>query len=141
MRNAVIALALLFALPAEAGPIAWVKRQVTEHPVRTRIVASLISDAVLARGMYNAGIPNVENRQCHYGPAAGCYAIDVGLNAVMDLVGYRIGGKTGDAISYGSDAVELSYAGWQWNGGWNKPKEDSDAKANPDFSTTVIVRR
>ena len=132
-----LALLLLFALPAEAGPLSWVKR----HPVAARVVGSVVADGLLARGMYNAGIPNVENRQCHYGPAAGCYAIDVGLNVVMDIVGYKIGGNTGDAISFGGDAVEISYAGWQWNGGWNKQKEDSDAKIHPDLRSVVIIRR
>ena len=131
-----LALLLLFAIPAEAGPLAWVKR----HPVVTRVVGSVVADGLLARGMYNAGIPNVENRQCHYGPAAGCYAIDVGLNVVMDIVGYKIGGKTGDAISYGGDAVEISYAGWQWNGGPNKPVEENN-ETHVDFSRIVIVHR
>lgn len=124
-----LALLLLFALPVEAGPLSWVKR----HPVAARVVGSVVADGLLARGMYNAGIPNVENRQCHYGPAAGCYAIDVGLNVVMDIVGYKIGGKIGDAISYGGDAVEISYASWQWNGGWNKPLEEKDATSTSDF--------
>lgn len=136
-RFSAIAITLLFALPAEAGPLAWVKR----HPVASRAIGSIISDGLLARGMYNAGIPNVENRQCHYGPAAGCYAIDVGLNFVMDIVGYKVGGKTGDAISFGGDAVEISYAGWQWNGGWNKPKGDNDETHHPDLRSVVIIRR
>ena len=125
-----LAILLLFALPAEAGPLSKAVDAIKHHP---RIVASVTSDAVLARGMYNAGIPNVENRQCHYGPAAGCFAIDVALNAVVSFVGYKIGGKTGDVISYGGDAVTLAYAGWQWNGGPNKPLEDHDEKSTSDF--------
>ena len=122
-------LVLLFALPVHAGPREWVKR----HPVATRIIASVIVDGALARGMYNAGKPNPENAQCHYGPTWGCFGIDVALNGVMQLVGYKVGGKTGATISFGSDAVEGAFAGYEWNGGPNKPLEDHDETSTSDF--------
>lgn len=142
-KFAVAILALLFAIPAHAGPLSKVKdfisRQVTEHPVRTRIVSSVTVDLLLVRGTQVCRQQNVENCQEHYGSGTGGYIADVSLDAVAQIVGYKIGGKIGDAISYGGTAVELGWTADQWHGGLNKPKEDSNAKV--DFSRTILVHR
>lgn len=132
-----LALLLLFALPAEAGPLAWVKR----HPIAAKLIYAGAAAGVYAEGLHQCRIPNVENCQAHYGAAWGTYGATVGLDLVGQLVGQKIGGKTGNAIAYGGSTAMLGWGIWQWHGGLNNPKEDSDAKIHPDLRSVVIIRR
>lgn len=107
---------------AEAGPVSWLKRQVREHPVRTKLVFAGIAAGVYAKGLQVCRVQDVENCQEHYGAAWGGYASTVGLDLVAQLVGQKIGGKTGDVIAYGSSTTMLGFGAYQWHGGLNKPK-------------------
>jgi hypothetical protein len=59
---------------------------------------------------------------------------------MAQIVGYKIGGKLGDSISYGGNAAVLGFGAYQWHGGLNKPKEQHEA-SNPDLSDVVILQR
>lgn len=132
-----LSLLLLFALPAEAGPLSWVKR----HPLATEIIGGVVSAGVSARGLQVCHQQNVENCTAHYGSAWATYGVNEGLHGVAILVGHKIGGKTGAAIAHGSNAVDLGYGAWEWHGGLNKPKGDSDETHHPDLRAVVIIRR
>ena len=133
-------LALLLPPVANAGPIDWAKRQVREHPVRTRFVTTAIAGAIYAEGLHQCRLVNVENCDAHYGAAWGSYAATMGLDAVGQIVGYKVGGKTGDAISYGGTAGVLAWGAYQWNGGLNKPPERKDNE-KVDLSHVSFVRK
>lgn len=125
--------ALLFALPAHAGPINWIKH----HPVQTQIIFSGIAAGVAAEGLHQCRIQNVENCQAHYGAAWGAYGATVGLNLVGVLVGHNLGGKVGKSVAYGSSTIMLGWGAYQWHGGLNKPKEDN---AKPNLGSVTLVR-
>lgn len=130
-----LALLLLFALPAEAGPLSWVKR----HPVAAKLIYAGAAAGVYAEGLHQCRIPNVENCQAHYGAAWGTYGATVGIDLIGQLVGQKIGGKTGNAIAYGGSTAMLGWGIWQWQGGLNKPKEDHETHV--DLSRVTLVRR
>lgn len=130
-----LALLLLFALPVEAGPLAWVKR----HPLATQIIGGVVSAGVSARGLQVCRQQNVESCTAHYGGAWASYGAGEALHATAILVGYKIGGKTGAAIAHGSNAVDLGYGAWEWQGGLNKPKEDHETHV--DLSRVTLVHR
>lgn len=132
-------LALLFALPAEAGPLSWVKRQLQDHPTRTRIITTAVTSAIYAEGLHRCRLGGVENCQAHYGAAWGTYGATVGLNLIGQLVGQKIGGKTGNAIAYGGSTAMLGWGAWEWHGGLNKPKENHETHV--DLSRVVLLPR
>jgi len=136
-RLLLLLLASVLAAPLQAGPLDWAKRQFKEHPVRTRIITTAISSAIYAEGLKKCRV-SVENCQEHYGAAWAGYGSTVALDVVGQFIGYKIGGKTGDAISYGSSTLMLSWGAYQWNGGLNKPKEAHETHV--DMSGIVLVR-
>ncbi len=137
----ILALSLaLLGTTAQAGPLSWAKRQVREHPVRTRFATTLVAGAVYAEGLHRGRLGGVENTQCHYGAAWGCYGATMALDGVAQLVGYKLGGKTGDAISYGGNLGLIGWSAYQWHGGLNKPAEEKWNETHPDLSRVVLLR-
>ena len=132
-----LALLLLCALPAEAGPLAWMKR----HPLATEIIGGVISAGVSARGLQVCRQQNVENCTAHYGGAWASYGAAEALHFTAIGIGHKIGSKTGAVIAHGSNALDLGYGAWEWHGGLNKPKGDSDETHHPDLRSVVIIRR
>ena len=143
MKRLALFLILAAPLAACAGPIDWAKRQVRDHPVRTRIVATVVSGTVYGIGLRICRRTNVENCQEKYGAALGGYISTMALDGVAQLVGYEIGGETGDSISYGSNLGIIGFGAYQWHGGLNKPSEDENETSNrskPDLSRVVVLR-
>lgn len=138
-----LVLSLVCSSVASAGPISWLKRQVDDHPVRTRVVTTIVAGSIYAVGLHECRIHNVENCQAHYGAAWGSYAATMSADVVAQIIGYKLGGWTGGAISYGSNIGVIAWGAYQWHGGLNKPSdrnhEHDDHKV--DLSQVSIVHR
>jgi hypothetical protein len=131
---------LLCSAHAQAGPIDWTKRQFRDHPIRTRVVTTVVAGVVYEEGLRRCRIPNVENCQGHYGAAWGEYGTTMALDVVGQIVGYKLGGKVGDSISYGSNLGIIGWGAYQWHGGLNKPAEDNWTEtSHVDLSHVVIL--
>lgn len=139
-RLLILASLLAFALPAEAGPLSFVKRQVRDHPLRTQLVFAGVASGIGGYGLHVARVQNVENATAHYGAAWPTFGAGVGLNLVGVFVGHKLGGKTGDTIAYGSSFLQLGYGAWEWHGGLNKPSEEKWNETHIDLSRVVLLR-
>jgi hypothetical protein len=64
MRSLTLVLLLSLAIPAHAGPKDWLKRQFTDHPVRTSIVLGGVGSAVEFLGVYQCRKKNIEPEGC-----------------------------------------------------------------------------
>ena len=117
---------LITSCVARCGPISFMKHQIQDHPIRTRIIATAVAGAIYAEGLHQCRIPNVENCQEHYGSAWAGYGSTMALDVVAQGVGYALGGKVGNSISYGANLGVIGWGAYQWNGGLNKPREDED---------------
>jgi hypothetical protein len=129
-RFATIFAALLLATSARAGPLDWMKRQVRDHPVRTKLVAATISSAIYAKGLQHCRAGDVERCDEHYGAAWGGFGTTVALNFVMIPISQKIGGKQGDALSYGSSFAVLGHGIYQWR----------NYETKPDLSSVAFIR-
>lgn len=137
-----LALALLaFAIPAEAGPLSWAKRQVRDHPLRTQLVFAGVASGIYAEGLHQCRIVNVENCQEHYGAAWGGYSATVGLNLVNILIAHKMGGKQENIQGFGGSLGVLGWGAYQWHGGLNKFDTWRENETHPDFSRVVFVHR
>lgn len=132
------ALLLAFSTAAQAGPFRFIKRQFTEHPLRTQLLFAGVASGVSTWGLHECRLPNVENCQGHYGAAWADQGLNVGMDFLGVFMGHKIGGRTGQAISYGSSTALLGWGAYQWHGGLNKPSEDAH---EPDLVKVIVLKR
>jgi hypothetical protein len=107
VRRLALILALLFALPANAGPIHWAK-----HHKRFLLMegAAIGSTAIGAYGLKHCRDVDVERCTGHYGAAWGIFGFETGATFAMTAVAEGCwkdgGGKPCYVLGYSATAFE-----------------------------------
>ena len=109
-----LSLALLLTLPAEAGPIHWMKR----HPVATSFLAGGAAAAIHAVGLRHCRQGSVENCQAKYGSAWASFGLVTGTN--FAVIAATSGcwkdqdRKFCSIFAYGGSAAQAGFGVSQW---------------------------
>jgi hypothetical protein len=116
----------LLALPAEAGPLNWLRH----HPKTSKLIVAGVAAGVHFRGLQRCRQTGVEKCDGQYGAAYGIWGAVTAANFVMIPVSEKLGGWQGNVISYGGSAAQLGHGIIEWQKGGNDAKTKSDSFAS-----------
>lgn len=108
---------LLFALPAEAGPLDFFKhpiRTMERHPIIPKLIFAGVAAGTHARGLEQCRTGNVEFCDGGYGSSWSIFGAVTATNLVGIFLSEKIGGFEGNVIGYGGSAAQFSHGLIQW---------------------------
>lgn len=109
---------LLFTIPAEAGPLHWLKQQFKEHPTRTAFVVGMGAATVHGLALAHCREGSVERCQSQYGAAWKSFGFATGAN--FAVIASTKGcwkdqsAKFCSLFAYGGSAAQTGFAVSQW---------------------------
>jgi len=119
-RLFLIALVLILAPSADAGPLHWLR----QHPKTSKLIAAGFAAGVAAGGLHSCRTRGVEFCDGKYGSAWGIFGAVTAANLIMIPVSEKIGGWQGNVISYGGSAAQLSHGLYEWRKGYHADETD-----------------
>lgn len=117
MKRLVI-LFLLFTIPAQAGPLHWLKQQFVEHPTRTAFVVGGAAATIHGLALAHCREGSVENCQAKYGAAWKSFGFATGANLAVITSTHGCWkdqpAKFCSLFAYGGSAAQAGFAVSQW---------------------------